>query len=51
MDNFDIYKGIGGKNIAVEKSFNIDVRDGVLNLDMNASIDNAKLSGIEIIHN
>ena len=49
LDNFDIHKGIGGKNVAVEKSFNVNVTDGVLNLDLNASIDNAKLSGIEII--
>ena len=51
LDNFDIHAGVGGKNIAVEKSFNVNVEDGLLNLDLNASIDNAKLSSIEILPN
>ena len=49
LDNFDIHAGVGGKNIAVEKSFDVNVQDGVLNLDLSASIDNAKLSSIEIL--
>ena len=49
LDNFDIHAGAGGKNIAVEKSFGVNVQDGVLNLDLTASVNNAKISGIEII--
>ena len=36
------------KNIAVDKSFTVDVTDGSLDLDFLASLDNAKVSAIEI---
>ena len=51
IDNLDIYAQAGGKNIALEKSFQVDVQDGILNLDFSSTIDNAKISGIEIVPN
>ena len=49
LDNFDIYAAAGGKNQQVQKSFQVKVTDGFLNLDLNASIDNANLSAIEVL--
>ncbi|BAY07354.1 malectin domain-containing carbohydrate-binding protein [Calothrix sp. NIES-2098] len=49
IDDFDIFAQAGGKNIALDKSFNVKVTDGTLNLDFLASADNAKLAAIEII--
>ena len=49
LDNVDVHVGAGGKNIAMEKSFNVTVQDGVLNLDLTASVNNVKISGIEIV--
>ena len=49
LDDFDIYAAAGGKNQAVQKSFQVKVTDGSLNLDLNASVNNAKLSGIEVL--
>ena len=48
LDNFDIYSEAGGKNIALEKTFTIDVNDGALDLNFLAEIDNAKISAVEI---
>ncbi len=47
-DDFDIHRQVGA-DTAIYSSFNTNVNDGVLNLDFNASIDNAKISAIEII--
>lgn len=49
LDNFDIYSATGGKNQQVKESFQVNVTDGVLNLDLNASVNYAKLSGIKIL--
>ncbi|MBW4561106.1 MAG: PQQ-dependent sugar dehydrogenase [Mojavia pulchra JT2-VF2] len=49
IDDLDIFAQAGGKNIALEKSFGVNVKDGTLNLDFLASKDNAKVSAIEII--
>ena len=49
LDDFDIYAAAGGKNQQVQKSFQVKVTDGFLNLDLSASIDNAKLSAIEVL--
>ncbi|MEM8808551.1 MAG: malectin domain-containing carbohydrate-binding protein, partial [Cyanobacteria bacterium P01_G01_bin.38] len=49
LDNFDIFAAAGGKNKKVQKSFQVKVTDGVLNLDLGASVNNAKLSAIEVL--
>ncbi|VEP13569.1 hypothetical protein H1P_2040003 [Hyella patelloides LEGE 07179] len=49
LDNLDIYNEAGGKNMILEKSFQVGVQDGFLNLDFSASVDNAKISAIEIL--
>ncbi|MGJ5628279.1 malectin domain-containing carbohydrate-binding protein [Nostoc sp. CALU 1950] len=49
VDDLDIFAQAGGKNIALDKSFNVNVKDGTLNLNFLASKDNAKVSAIEII--
>ena len=48
VDHLDIHRSVGS-NTALERTFDVKVQDGLLNLDLNASLDNAKLSGIEII--
>lgn len=48
LNDFDIYAAAGGPNKPVQRSFEIEVTDGVLNLDLSASLDNAKLSSIEV---
>ncbi|NJM56163.1 MAG: hypothetical protein HC857_00085 [Synechococcales cyanobacterium RU_4_20] len=49
LDDVDVFAQAGGKNIALDKTFNITVSDGILNLDFLASANNAKLSALEII--
>ncbi len=49
FDNLDIFAESGAKNKALDKSFKTIVTDGVLNLNMVASVDNAKIDAIEII--
>jgi hypothetical protein len=48
LDNFDVYSEAGGKNIAVEKTFTVEVNDGTLDLDFLAEVNNAKISAVEI---
>ena len=48
LDDFDIYEAAGGKDVAVERTFTVGVSDGSLDLDFLASLDNAKVSAIEI---
>ncbi|MDJ0594391.1 MAG: malectin domain-containing carbohydrate-binding protein [Pleurocapsa sp. MO_226.B13] len=48
LDDFDIYAQAGGKNIALERTFNVNVSDGSLDLDFLSSVDLAKISAIEI---
>ena len=48
LDDFDIYDQAGGKDIALEKTFNVNVNDGSLDLDLLSSVDLAKISAIEI---
>jgi len=48
LDDFDIFNESGGKNIAVDRTFTVDINDGSLNLDFLASLDKAKVSAIEI---
>ena len=48
LDDFDIFAE-AQKNTALDKSFDLTVSDGSLNLDFLSNFDNAKLAGIEII--
>ena len=48
LDNYDIFKEAGGKNLAVDETFRVTVTDGDLDLDFISVRDNAKISGIEI---
>ena len=48
LDNFDIIDEAGGKNIALEKTFTVEVNDGTLDLDFLAEVNNAKISAVEI---
>ena len=48
-NDLDLVAQVGTKEALAIALDNIVVADGILNLDLNASIDNAKLSGIEII--
>ena len=48
LDDFDLVAAAGGKNIALDRTFTVDVNDGVLDLDFLASVERAKISGIEI---
>ncbi len=49
IDDLDIFTEAGGKNLALNKSFDVTVSDGSLNLDFLTNSDNAKLAAIEII--
>ena len=48
LDNFDVYAAAGGKNAAVDRTFQVAVTDGKLDLDFVSVKDNAKVNGIEI---
>ena len=48
LDNYDIFREAGGKNIAHDESFQVTVTDGKLDLDFISVLDNAKVSAIEI---
>ena len=48
LDNYDIFREAGGKNIAVDETFQVAVTDGKLDLEFVSVVDNAKVSGIEI---
>ncbi|MFK7995003.1 MAG: malectin domain-containing carbohydrate-binding protein [Granulosicoccus sp.] len=45
---FDIFRAAGGKNKAIDLVYDVDVNNQVLNIDLQASIDNASISGIVI---
>ena len=52
LNNLDIISVTGVKNTALITSLaNVNVTDGVLDLDLNALVNNAKLSAIEILAN
>ncbi|MBW4562541.1 MAG: hypothetical protein KME32_15600 [Mojavia pulchra JT2-VF2] len=48
LDNLDLVAQVGA-NTAWRKSVDVEVKDGVLNIDFSASVDNAKVSAIEVI--
>ncbi|MFC5846884.1 malectin domain-containing carbohydrate-binding protein, partial [Deinococcus petrolearius] len=47
--NFDIFREAGGAGRAIVRSFDVTVTDGQLNLDFVRRVENAKISGIEIL--
>ncbi|MDZ8056324.1 MAG: malectin domain-containing carbohydrate-binding protein [Aulosira sp. ZfuVER01] len=49
IDNLDIFAQAGSNNTALDKSFNVKVADGTLNLDFLASVNNATVTAIEVI--
>ena len=49
LTNYDVWTDAGGQNNAVVKKFNVNVSDGILNLNFAASKDQAKVSSIEVI--
>jgi hypothetical protein len=49
LDDFDIYVAAFGAQKAVVKEVQTTVSDGVLNLSFSASVDNAKISAIEVL--
>lgn len=48
LDDFDIFTEAGGKNIALDRTFTVEVTDGAVDIDFIASVNNAKISAIEI---
>ena len=48
LDNYDVFREAGGKNIAHDESFEVKVTDGRLDLEFISVHDNAKVGGIEI---
>ncbi|MFK8083899.1 MAG: malectin domain-containing carbohydrate-binding protein [Granulosicoccus sp.] len=44
----DIFTAAGGSNKAIDRFFEVEVTDGQLNIDFNAIVDNASISGIVI---
>lgn len=47
MDDYDIFAEVGAL-FATEKEFNVTLTDGMLNIDLTSSVDNAKLAAIQI---
>jgi parallel beta-helix repeat protein len=48
LDNFDIFRAAGGKNIAHDETFTVEVDDGRLDLDFVSLVNNAKVSAIAV---
>ena len=51
LNSFDIFRKAGGAAIAITRMYDIEVTDGVLNIDFLTSIDRPKVSAIEIFGN
>lgn len=49
LDNFDIHKATGGKNIAVKRVFPVKLSDGMLNIDLTTVVDASKISFIKVV--
>ncbi|MFK7861440.1 MAG: malectin domain-containing carbohydrate-binding protein [Granulosicoccus sp.] len=45
---FDIFKAAGGKNKAIDLTYDVDATQGVLNIELTTVTDNASISGIVI---
>lgn len=50
LDDYDIFSQVGGRDIAHTEEFTVIVTDGELNLDFARVIDQAIISGIEVIY-
>lgn len=48
LNDYDIFAEAGGKNIAVDTSITVLVNDGYVNIELNASKDNAAIKGIVV---
>ena len=48
LENYDMFKEAGGKNIAVDTSIVLIVNDGMINIQLSASKDNASIKGIVV---
>ncbi|MCL5746579.1 MAG: malectin domain-containing carbohydrate-binding protein, partial [Acidobacteria bacterium] len=49
LSNFDIFAAAGGQNIAVDKSFPVNVVDGKIDLRFVSLVDSALVGGIEVV--
>ena len=49
LSNYDVWTDAGGQNKAIIKKFNVNVTDGILNLNFTASKDDAQVVSIEVI--
>jgi len=48
LENFDIFKSAGGKNLALKRVFPVSLTDGVLNIDLSTKVDASKISFIKV---
>ena len=48
LDNFDIFRAAGGKNIAHDKTFTVEVTDGRLDLDFVSLVNHAQVNAIAV---
>lgn len=51
LNTFDIFAQAGGAATAITKMYDIEVTDGVLNIDFTVAVDRPKVSAIEIFGN
>ena len=49
LDDIDLHEESGGRWVALERVFSTTVSDGVLNIDVSASINNPLINGIVVI--
>jgi N-acetylneuraminic acid mutarotase len=50
LSNFDVFQAAGGINKGIVREFDRTITDGVVNIQFIRRVNNAKISGIEIIH-
>lgn len=48
LDDLDLYAAAGARYAAVDRSFDVDVGDGTLDLTFTSSVDNAKVGAISV---
>jgi glucosylceramidase len=48
LDDLDIYAAAGGRYVALDRTFDVDVTDGALTLAFASSVDNAKVGAISV---
>jgi parallel beta-helix repeat protein len=48
LDNFDIFREAGGKNVAHDETFTVEVTDGRLDLDFVSLVNNAQVNAIAV---